>query len=97
MAWVMVAISIGASLLSSQRNKYCMILYMITASWWSLYNLYLMEIPCYQQGWLRIYYVILAIYSFGTWKKKEHNEKNKIKMLEDKIKKLEQYKYTHTN
>ena len=81
-AWLAVAISIAASLFASHRNKYCMILYFITACWWSIYNFWLLEIPCYQQGWLRLYYMFLAIYSYITWKKQEVTNNVKIKALE---------------
>jgi len=88
LAWIAVAISITASLLSSHRNKYCMILYFITACWWSIYNFWLLEIPCYQQGWLRFYYMILAIYSYITWKKQEIKDSEKIKKLEIELAKF---------
>jgi len=88
--WVMVFMSIVASILSSKyQSKYAMLLYILTAIWWSYYNIFI--IKELHQGYLRFFYVLMGIIGWFSWGEKDKIRKAKDKEIDDLKLKLKEY------
>jgi len=94
--WIMVFISIIASILSSKyQNRYSMILYIITAMWWSYYNI--LVIQEYHQGCLRLFYFGMGIIGWFSWSEKDKIRRAKDEEITELKLKLKEYENENNN
>ena len=64
--WGMMLVSVAAVILNIHKLKMCFVLWIITNSWWLIYDLYK---GAYSQACLFGVYLGLAIYGLIKWRK----------------------------